>query len=255
MAILQCWHVQIGRSPSVSITESGNKRATASRTFSPRQAEDLERILLGVAEPGRERLVRAALSTELLGFTAQQLQASRRCAHGRSWWNSFAPPISGGASMLRRNDVSLLDTWHLCACLGVDGERRATNLGTFWSYYGGCGWRRRHWPDQVVGGTASFVARERGTVAARKATKIWYRFSATSPRVWNFHWSFAFMWDGRLRSDTRDTVIAHDASAGDEPVVDFGSSQRARLREQRRAKSAENLRLLYVALTRAKYRN
>ncbi len=64
-----------------------------------------------------------------------------------------------------------------------------------------------------------------------------------------------FLWDGGLRSAKDDPVAFHDPSEEARAVLDFGSDTLDAAREQaKREERAENLRLFYVALTRAKYR-
>ena len=64
-----------------------------------------------------------------------------------------------------------------------------------------------------------------------------------------------FLWDGGLRSAKDDPVAFHDPSEQCRPALDFGSETLDSARAQAvREERAENLRLFYVALTRAKYR-
>jgi exodeoxyribonuclease V beta subunit len=64
-----------------------------------------------------------------------------------------------------------------------------------------------------------------------------------------------FLWDGGLRSAKDDPVAFHDPSGACRPALEFGSDAGSSARVQAmREERAESLRLLYVALTRAKYR-
>jgi exodeoxyribonuclease V beta subunit len=64
-----------------------------------------------------------------------------------------------------------------------------------------------------------------------------------------------FMWDGYVRMSKADVLRFHDPQANDRSVIDFGSPGLAASRGQAMLEErAENLRLLYVALTRARYR-
>jgi exodeoxyribonuclease V beta subunit len=63
-----------------------------------------------------------------------------------------------------------------------------------------------------------------------------------------------FLWDGKLFSKDDEVLTFHDPETH-AAVIDFGSETREQSREQAKAEErAENIRLLYVALTRAKYR-
>jgi exodeoxyribonuclease V beta subunit len=65
-----------------------------------------------------------------------------------------------------------------------------------------------------------------------------------------------FLWSGGLWSDRASTVLCHDPAHDGQAVVDLGSAQLELWRPQAcREEMAENLRLLYVALTRAKSRS
>jgi exodeoxyribonuclease V beta subunit len=100
--------------------------------FDSTDAEELERFLSGVAQPGRETLVRAALATELLGLAAHEIDAlSTDEAAFAQWLARFAAYRAdwlarGVAPMLRHAAQELRITERM---LGrPDGERRMTNL-------------------------------------------------------------------------------------------------------------------------------
>jgi exodeoxyribonuclease V beta subunit len=64
-----------------------------------------------------------------------------------------------------------------------------------------------------------------------------------------------FLWDGGLRSGKSNPVAFHDTKEDCAGVLDFGSENVDAAREQAmREERAEDVRLAYVALTRAKYR-
>jgi exodeoxyribonuclease V beta subunit len=64
-----------------------------------------------------------------------------------------------------------------------------------------------------------------------------------------------FAWDGTLRSGRANTVVFHDPDAQNQATVDFGSADLERHRARAGVEElAENLRLFYVALTRAQSR-
>jgi exodeoxyribonuclease V beta subunit len=230
--------------------------------FATPEAEELQRILFAVTEPGRERLIRAALSTELLGFTARQLLALDvdvgewevvverfRAAH-RQWREH------GFVSMM----YPLLDAHGTFVRLlkRQDGERRATNLRHLLELL------QRAAVSEGTPGLLKWLAAQRRACAANEEQLLRLESDENLVQIFTVHVSKGlefplvfcpFSWDGRLRSETDGSVMAHDPGAGDQPVLDFGSPRQAQLREQAtREELAENLRLLYVALTRAKYR-
>ena len=100
--------------------------------FASDEAEELTRVLLAVAEPGREGLVRSALVTDLFGLTGDELEAlaadeaawerrleAFRADHERWQERGF---IRMMRELLRREEVPR----RLLAF--PDGERRLTNL-------------------------------------------------------------------------------------------------------------------------------
>ena len=100
--------------------------------FGSTEAEEMERILAGIAEPTDERLVRGALSTTLLGVTAEQLVQLSESEQG---WDDETASFheyrrvwlaDGFGQMFRR----LLRSRKIAERLldGPDGERRLTNL-------------------------------------------------------------------------------------------------------------------------------
>lgn len=235
----------------------------AQSVFSTREAEELERVLAAIAEPGREALIGAALTTEMIGGTGNELHALHgeearweqiverfRVAH-RDWHElGFMP-------MLR---ALLKDYAVIPRLLGyADGERRATNLlhlaelihcdADRQGIAGSLAWLTAKRDAPAEGNEAELLRLESDenlvtllTVHAAKGLEF--------PLVF-----CPFVWDGNLRSAKAEILAFHDPERGHEPVVDFGSETRDASREQAmREERAESLRLLYVALTRAKYR-
>ena len=101
--------------------------------YATRDAEELDRVLTAVLEPSRERALKAALSTQAMGFDATQIAAlagdesslavqAQRFAAWRDVWQA-----QGVAVMLRRWMVDARVAARLLA-RPDDGERRLTNL-------------------------------------------------------------------------------------------------------------------------------
>jgi exodeoxyribonuclease V beta subunit len=64
-----------------------------------------------------------------------------------------------------------------------------------------------------------------------------------------------YLWDGRLLADSaKERLVYHDPSAGHQRVLDLRSEKKEALEIAEEEAMAENLRLAYVALTRAKHR-
>ena len=222
------------------------------------EAEDLERLLLAVAAPTREGLVRAALATVLLGADATQLAAW--AADDTAWsqqLNRFHDDLllfreRGFMAMWRR----LLRREGVVARLLArpDGERRLTNY--------------RHLAELLqaaeqetaldIDGLARHIARQRD-VPEGEENQLRLESDAQLVRIVTLHAAKGlqypvvycpFLWLGP--EDRKDwPVFAHDAGQ----CLDFGSVRIDALRvAAAREAAAEELRLAYVALTRAEHR-
>ena len=238
------------------------QRGSAS-VFASAEAEELERILAAVAEPGREALVGAALSTAMMGYTGETLYAARgdekgwehilesfREAH-RDWHESgFVRMLRG---FMERHDV-------LVRLLEYrDGERRATNLLHLAELLH-CDADR-----QGIGGLLAWLAAKRRAPAeGNEAELLRLESDENLVKILTVHVAKGlqfpvvfcpFMWDGNLRAAKAAVIRFHDPARGHRAVVDVGSPDLAASRAQAVLEEhAENLRLLYVALTRARYR-
>jgi exodeoxyribonuclease V beta subunit len=235
------------------------------------EAIEVERLLLAVAAPTRAGLVRAALATVLLGADAAQLLS----------WSSDEPAWSerqgcfhddlllfrerGFMAMWRR----LLRRENVVARVLAqpDGERRLTNY--------------RHLAELLQAaehaGTLDIEALARYLVRAREGAEaeenqLRLESDAQLVRIVTIHAAKGlqypivycpFLWHGPEADSQRWPVLAHlradrEEDAGGEAghaCLDFGSPQIDELRGQAdREDVAEELRLAYVALTRAEHR-
>lgn len=235
-------------------------RSNAS-VFESDEALQLASLLEAIAEPGREGRVRSALVTELMGFSGNDLANLLEEGREPDWerrlelfreyhdlWRS-----RGFMAMFRTMTGKEEMRGRLLAMPG--GERRLTNL--------------LHCAELIH-------AEESATGAGMEALRGWFSRQVGRPpegeehqirlesdekavRILTIHVSKGlefpvvfcpFLWGGV--QDSEETVICHD---GYRIVADYGSDHYGHHRRQARLESlAENVRLLYVALTRAKYR-
>jgi exodeoxyribonuclease V beta subunit len=233
--------------------------------YASHEALELERVLLAVAEPLREPLVRAALSTDMLGVGAAELLALER------------DPLAWEARRARFDDYHAL--WRGRGFMHVfrellareevlgrllalaDGERRVTNL----MHLGELLHQAAH--DTVLGlsGLAQWLAEKRARPEADdEAAQLRLESDAALVKVVTVHKSKGlqypivfcpFLWDGKLRTRADKDIAYHDPRVAERATVHFGCPPDAPAREQAaREELAENLRLLYVALTRAEHR-
>jgi exodeoxyribonuclease V beta subunit len=233
---------------------------SADSLFETREAGEVWTVMGAVAEPGNEGRVRAALVTALFGLNGNDLALlmeqeaawEERIAAFRDYRDLWRE--RGFMTMFR----ALLDREGVRErCLPLpDGERRLTNLRHCAEVLHQAAVERRLGPDAL---TAWFGERV-SVPPPGEDYQIRLESDDRAVRIVTVHVSkgleypvvFApFMWGG-LRDDG-DLTLCHEE--GYRLVADFGTDRRDE--RQRRARTealAENLRLLYVALTRARCR-
>lgn len=245
----------------------GSVELSQASVFRTVDAEEVERVLRAVLEPGREPLVRAALATELIGRDAGAIEAISndeaalmRCLlqfndYRETWFRR------GFGVMYRRLFADERVAERMLR--RPDGERRLTNF----LHLGEC-LRQAAETEAAPEALLRYLEARRRDDAADEAAQLRLESDQNLVQIVTIHKSkgleypivFApFLWDGR--------AFAGKASEGDEyhdddgqPVIDLrGDFIEADERDEIKARikleqSAETLRLLYVALTRAVYR-
>ncbi|MCX8087413.1 MAG: exodeoxyribonuclease V subunit beta [Rhodocyclaceae bacterium] len=224
------------------------------------EAEELERLLLAVAEPWREGLVRAALATVLLGASAGELAA---WSADEAAWSARLERFHDDRRELETRGFAAF--WHRLMrredivprlLARPDGERRLTNY--------------RHLAELLQAAEAAQALDATGLArhlaAQRRAPEVeehQLRLESDEAlvRIVTIHAAKGlqypivycpFLWDGRKEDVRRWPVLAHDEGGA---WLDFGSPKlEARRRAADLEAAAEELRLAYVALTRAEHR-
>ncbi len=238
--------------------------------FDTREAEQVERLLWALAEPGREAGVRGALAGDLFGLDNRALLAldddeaasmrwAERLAEWRSDWESRGIGAvllrllegEGGAERLlgyRDGARRLTNVRHLAELLQVAETRERfppVELAAWLSH-------RRREPDRPSESALLRIESDEGLVRI---------LTVHGAKGLEFPVVFCpFAWDARgpERRHTRHTATVdamyHLGAAQDyREVIDLDPDERARSIEWIEDFS-ESVRLLYVALTRAKYR-
>jgi exodeoxyribonuclease V beta subunit len=236
----------------------------SSSVFATHEADELQRLLAAIAEPGREVLIGAALTTDMIGYTGEELFALRsdekrwdkiaegfRAAH-REWHeNGFVRMLRG---FMKRHRILSRLLEHR------DGERRATNLLHLTELLHSDA--ERH----GIGGLLAWLeARRRAPEEGNEPELLRLESDENLVKILTVHVAKGlefplvfcpFVWDGNLRMADAKVIRFHDPALANRSVVDFGSPSFADSRTQAILEErAENLRLLYVALTRARYRS
>ena len=236
--------------------------------FHSAEAEELDRILAAVLEPTREPLLRAALATELMGVAAAALDA---LAADESGWLAVLAAFAEDRQTWRTRGVAvMLRRWMDRAGAAArllarpDGERRMTNL--------------LHLADLLQQAAADHPGPEalhrwlqsrRREPHGDEAMQLRLESDRDLVRIVTIHKSKGleypfvycpFLWDGRPGAPAgRDDALAYHDDDGRQ-VLDFeaplladdsAAAVKARVEQE---EAAEQLRLAYVALTRAVHR-
>ena len=233
--------------------------------FQTPEAEQLRLVLVAVAEPGRDDLVRAALATELLGVSGAELDAlagneaewTRRMERFRTLHDVWRQ--HGAARMLR----------HLLAEAGVAarllphaaGERRLTNVLHCCESLAAAAASGHASPESLIAWMAAQVVRD--DVAEGDDALLRLESDEHLVRVVTIHKSKGlqypvvfcpFLWNGAA-SPRSGVLRYHDPAHAHATTIDLTPSPDAsHVEHAAREERAEKLRLLYVALTRAQHR-
>jgi exodeoxyribonuclease V beta subunit len=240
--------------------------------FDSREAAELELVLRALAWPGREGLLRTALATELLGWDGDALHALgeqealleaqvESCRELHRQWQE------GGFSRVFRRLLRERGVAERLLALR-DGERRLTNLlhlGELLHLQDGSA-------HPGVEGLVKWLALRRQGAGEGPAEEAQLRLESDEDlvQIVTIHKSKGlqypvvfcpFLWDGKLWSaglkPGDGEYRFHAQGEGDKPrsVLELGSAGFAEgLPLAQREELAENLRLLYVAITRAEQR-
>ncbi|HEY5037395.1 MAG TPA: 3'-5' exonuclease, partial [Chthoniobacterales bacterium] len=232
---------------------------SSANIFKTREAAELRDVLVAVTQPTYEKSIRAALATDALGCTGNEIDAFTR--DEKSWetevlrfqkyhqtWRDH-----GFIQMLRQlaNEHGLRQR-----VLGFpDGERRLTNfLHLTEILHRACGEHRLgmsgllKWLGQQMSGK-SFADREEHELRLESDEKAVRIITVHKSKGLQFDIVFCpFVWHV---GPTRKTF--HDPSAENRLTLDLRDPKAQEVRREEEAR-AEQLRQFYVALTRAKHR-
>ena len=236
--------------------------------FETDEAEQVERLLWALVEPGREARVRGALAGALFGLDAAALHA---LGEDEAAWSGWAERTAGWRSEWEARGIGpvllkLLDgeggAQRLLARPG--GVRRLTNFRHLADLLQEAETGRRLAPAEL----AAWLSRSRSAATGGKAVDESAQLRIESDealvRILTVHAAKGlefpivlcpFAWDAPARGRGNEGDVAYhlDAKAGYREVLDLDPDERARS-IARVEEFAESVRLLYVALTRAKYR-
>ncbi len=240
-----------------------------SSVFVTNEAKELGRVLYAMAFPGNRSAIRAALATDLLGYSGNDLANLQDDERGwetvlygfRAWHDTWAtrgffPAYSQmmleskvAARLLRRQD----------------GERSMTNLGQLAELLQERALQTNAGPQVLCAWLETLRVDKAARGAAGEAAQLRLETDAASVNVVTVHKSKGleygivycpFLWQGQSSKRQRARVVRfHDQNDSSKLKLDIGSEELDEHKEQfNRETLAEDLRLLYVALTRARHR-
>ena len=238
---------------------------TTASLFESREMLEVQRVLVAIADPARESLLLAALGTELLGRTSSQLETlAQQEAQWRQILERFRDYLDlwikkGFIQMFRSFMQRELIRSRLLAF--PDGDRRLTNLLHIAEVL------HRASLDQRLGvvGLLKWMGEQlQAEHQAAEEYQLRLETDEKAVKLVTIHKSKGleysvvfcpFSWKGAsIEHGGEEQVFFHEASSG-ALVRYLGSGDYAAHRQQAcTEKLAENVRLLYVALTRARHR-
>lgn len=228
--------------------------------FHTHEATEMERILLSIAEPTSDRRLRAALVTDIMGVPGQELDLDgkklfsleTKYADFRKYyhlWNQY-----GFIKMFRMLMVQEKVRERFLAF--PDGERRLTNLLQLTELLHEESVERK----SGMNGLLKWLSEQRNSLTPESEThQLRLESDDSAVKIVTIHKSkgleypfvfYPFAWDGSIIKDHE--ILFHHHEQDEILTLDLGSKDiHTHLITAQNELLAENLRLFYVALTRA----
>ncbi|HAJ27317.1 MAG TPA: exodeoxyribonuclease V subunit beta [Syntrophus sp. (in: bacteria)] len=235
----------------------------AGNIFDSPEALEMERLLAGVAEPRSEKALGTALVTDIMGVSGEALMSAKREERPwEAWVNRFQQynDLWEEAGFIRMFRTFLRNEDVLPRLLGYrDGERRLTNLLHLSEILHNESSARKLGMEGLI----KWLARQRDPAATRQEEhELRLESDANAVRLVTIHKSKGleyplvfcpFQW-GSSRTRKEELPRYHDDQDDWRLNLVLADEDQQAVILAERESLAENIRLLYVALTRAKYR-
>ncbi len=242
----------------------GSVELSQNSVFKSADAEEVERVLTAIWSPARLPLLRAALATELLGCDAGELAA---LSADEAQLMQKIQAFSDYRNLWLQRGIGFVYR-HLLSKEGVsarmlrrpDGERRMTNLLHLGELLHQAA-ETHPAPDALL----RWLQTQRRETATDEAAQLRLESDRNLVQIMTIHKAKGlefpvvfcpFLWDGHRRANNGPEGREYHDEQGN-TVIDFRSKpdDDAVIKEKIALESdAEDLRLIYVALTRAVYR-
>jgi len=240
---------------------------STSSLFETQEALEMSRLMAGLARPERADLLRAALATDILGLSAEAIEAlaadpaswEERRIHLRNDHEAWRE--QGFMVMFRRllHREKVLPRW----LAAPNGERRVTNLLHLSEVL------HQAERDRKLGveGLVQWLAEQRDpSTRGSEEHPLRLESDGNAVKLVTIHKSKGleypivfcpFLWTGSRLRHRDDPILFHENTRETSLVLDLGTSSDKRERHRALAENealAENIRILYVAITRARNR-
>jgi exodeoxyribonuclease V beta subunit len=233
--------------------------------FDSLEALDMERVLAAIAEPNDERALKAALATRMLGVTGEELEGLTSMeAAWESWLLKFRMyhDLWQGRGLMRMFRHLLIEEKVLPRLMSLpDGERRSTNLLHLLEVLHQRAVEKRRGMTEIL----KWLSEQREENASlREEHLLRLESDEKAVKLVTVHKSKGleypvvfcpFTWHGSRIKGSERAFTFHNRVENMRPTLDLGSDEVDKNRTTAEEEIlAENLRLLYVALTRARNR-
>lgn len=239
---------------------NGVLQSKASVWGSP-EAQECLRLLSAVAEPGNEQLLRKALATTMLGFTAHDLE---RLNQAEAELHGLMGRLSSWQGVWRKNGVMrmLMAAWQEHGVTGrllllEDGERRLTNLRHLAELLQEAESRNHLSPEMLV----DWFSRTLAASETGEEAELRLESDEDAVQLVTIHRSKGleypivycpYLFLGGGGTSRQPFVSLHDPEADWQGRIVLFPDERARALAAAE-RFAEELRLAYVAMTRARH--
>ena len=233
--------------------------------FDSHEATEIERLLISIYEPSHETLLRSALSTDMMGVSGEEIEALLKNEAGwEKWLLKFKRyyDLWKEDGFIRMFRYLLMQEKILPRLMALtDGERRNTNVLHLAEVLHQKSIESNLGMPQLLKWFSA--QRQQGTTRSEEH-QLRLESDENAVKVVTIHKSKGleypivfcpFVWAGARINRSKDPVAFHDENSGHRLTLDLGSldmQQHRTLAEKELL--AENLRLLYVALTRSRNR-
>jgi exodeoxyribonuclease V beta subunit len=233
--------------------------------FDTHEAMEMERVLCGIAEPHNLNALKTTLATDMIGLKGEELDAMMTDEKGWEAWLIKLKEYhdlwdrSGFIRMFR--SLLLLEEVLPRLMSFPDGERRNTNLLHLAEVLHQISVEK----NLNMEGLTKWLSQQRNPETPRlEEHQLRLESDENAVKLVTVHKSKGleypivfcpFTWDGSRIKDTKSPFTFHDEAEQNRLVLDLGSEDMEKNRAiAEKELLAENLRLLYVSLTRAKSR-